>query len=147
MHRLRRRVHRVQVIGSVCLAAACVLLPYRLLALDFNPVVGDQGNAKAIDTTTGNIQAIDLGKNTPTVVAFNIINAALSLLAALCLGLLIYAGFLWVWARGNPEEVKKAKDIIIGTVLGLIVVLASLGITTFVFQTVAQISGASVSTT
>lgn len=108
----------------------------------FDPRDGDR---------TGLIQAsitdIDLGTNSPTLVALNLINAALSLLAAVCVGLLLYAGFLWVWARGREEEVKKAKDIIEGTVIGLVVVLAALGITQFVFTTVGDITGAEVVTT
>lgn len=113
-------------------------------ALSFNPITGDP--TKLINTTTGNIQTIALGQNPPTAVALDLINAGLSLLAALCVGLLLYAGFLWVWARGNEEEIKKAKDIIQGTVLGLIIVLASLGITKFVFTTIGQITGADVTT-
>lgn len=136
----RKRNLRSQLLGLMIVGV--LWLPQLSQALSFNPVQGQK--FPGINPTTGNIELVDLGKNEPTIVAYNIINAALSLLAALCLVLLIYAGFLWVWARGNQDEVKKAKDIIIGTVLGLIVVLASLGITTFVFQTVAKISGATV---
>lgn len=136
----RKRNWRSQLLGLMIVGV--LWLPQLGQALSFNPVEGQK--FQGITVTTGNIELVDLGKNEPTLVAYNIINAALSLLAALCLVLLIYAGFLWVWAKGNQDEVKKAKDIIIGTVLGLIVVLASLGITTFVFQTVAKISGATV---
>jgi len=115
----------------------------RAVSAYFNPAQDDP--TKLINPTTGSINAITLGRTTPTVVALNLINVALSLLAALCVALLLYAGFLWLWARGNAEEVKKAKDIIIGTVIGLVIVLASLGITQFVFTTIANITGAEVS--
>ena len=108
-------------------------------ALSFDPEEGDK-----TDKIKTSISAVTLGTNSPTLVALNLINAALSLLAAVCIGLLVYAGFLWVWARGNQEEVKKAKDIIQGTVIGLVIVLAALGITQFVFQTVGDITGATV---
>ncbi len=106
-------------------------------ALSFDPKEGDK-----TDKIKTSITDVTLGTNSPTLVALNLINAALSLLAAVCIGLLVYAGFLWVWARGNQEEVKKAKDIIQGTVIGLVIVLAALGITQFVFQTVGDITGA-----
>ncbi|EKD78659.1 MAG: hypothetical protein ACD_41C00303G0007 [uncultured bacterium] len=93
-----------------------------------------------------NLDDVYLGNEAPTAVALNLINAALSLLAAVCIGLLVYAGFLWVWARGNQDEVKKAKDMIQGTVIGLVIVLAALGITQFVFTTVGDITGATVNT-
>lgn len=117
-------------------------LPVVSRALSFNPAEGDPTGK--IDDATGNISTITLGQETPTVVALNLINVALSLLAALCVALLLYAGFLWLWARGNADEVKKAKDIIIGTIIGLVIVLASLGITRFVFTTVANITGVEV---
>lgn len=109
-------------------------------AIAFDPQTGD---------TTGliknSIDVISLGKTAPTLVAFQLINSALSLLAGLCVGLLIYAGFLWIWARGAEEEIKKAKDIILGTVIGLAITLSALGITYFVFQNIAVITGATVS--
>lgn len=121
-----------------------LFLPTLGSALSFNPAVGDPTGK--ISDTTGSTGALTLGTTAPTLVALNLINTALSLLAALCVALLLYAGFLWLWARGNTEEVKKAKDIIIGTVIGLVIVLASLGITQFVFTTVANITGATVTT-
>ena len=111
------------------------------LALFFDPQASDQTNL--IKTS---INEVTLGTASPTLVALNLMNAALSLLAAVCVGLLVYAGFLWVWARGNQEEVTKAKDIIQGTVIGLVIVLAALGITQFVFTTVGDITGATVTT-
>lgn len=121
-----------------------LLLPTLSRALAFNPAAGDPTGK--INQETGNTDVLALGQNTPTAVALDLINVALSLLAALCVALLLYAGFLWLWARGNTEEVQKAKDIIIGTVIGLVIVLASLGITRFVFITVANITGATVTT-
>lgn len=107
----------------------------------------DPGDSDTTGLITGDIDSVSLGVTSPTAVALGLINTALSLLAAVCVGLLLYAGFLWVWARGNQEEVTKAKDIIQGTVIGLIIVLAALGITQFVFTTVADITGATVTTT
>lgn len=121
-----------------------ILIPAVGQALYFDPK--DNDTTGLINDTTGDIDTISLGATQPTVVALGLINSALSLLAAVCVGLLLYAGFLWVWARGNQEEVKKAKDIIQGTVIGLIIVLAALGITQFVFTTVADITGATVDT-
>ena len=109
-------------------------------ALLFDPKDGDKTGLIQTSVEDG----ISLGRNSPTLVALNLMNAALSLLAAVCVGLLLYAGFLWVWARGNQEEVTKAKDIIQGTIIGLVIVLAALGITQFVFTTVADITGATI---
>jgi len=42
---------------------------------------------------------------------------------------MIYAGYLWMLARGNEQEVEKAKNIIIYAVIGLVVVLSAYAIT------------------
>ena len=44
------------------------------------------------------------------------------------LGIMIYAGFTWMMARGNEQEVERAKNIIIYAVIGLVVVLAAYAI-------------------
>lgn len=124
-----------------------VCVPVATFAVDFDPIQGDLtgllGNGGKVSLNND----LALGKVSPTIVAFNLVNAGLSLLAAVCVGLLLYAGFLWIWARGSEDEISKAKDIIRGTIVGLIIVLASLGITRFVFLTVADITGTQVNQT
>lgn len=125
------------IIGTV------LMLPSISQAVDFEPSVGDQ---------TGKItkvleQDLSLGTESPVTVVFDLINTALTLLGTVCVILIIYAGFLWVWARGNQEEVQRAKEILQGTIIGLLIVLAALGITRFVFTTVGDITGAEVQTT
>lgn len=38
---------------------------------------------------------------------------------------IIYAGFLFVVARGNPEELKKAKTTLYWTIIGALVLLGA----------------------
>lgn len=45
---------------------------------------------------------------------------------ALFMVLAIYAGWLWMSARGNDEQVKKAKDILLGAVIGITLVVGAL---------------------
>lgn len=115
---------------------------------DFDPAKSSlTGQPGLIDTTTGNLStALNLGTASPIYIAFSVVNAALSLMGAFSLILLVYAGFIWIWARGKEEEVTKAKDIIKGTIIGLIIVMASLGITNFIFVQIGNITGATVQT-
>lgn len=46
----------------------------------------------------------------------------LSFLALLALILIVYAGFRYIWSRGDEKEAEKAKNIILYTVIGLIVI-------------------------
>ena len=58
-----------------------------------------------------------------------VLNIATTFLGVIFLGLMIYAGYLWMLARGNEQEVEKAKNIIIYAVIGLVVVLSAYAIT------------------
>jgi TRAP-type C4-dicarboxylate transport system permease small subunit len=64
-----------------------------------------------------------------------IIALALSLIGVIFLGLLIYGGYIWMTARGNEQQVEKAKNIIINTIIGLVIVVAAYAITVFIGST------------
>ena len=57
--------------------------------------------------------------------------------------LMIYGGFLWMTARGNEQQVEKAKDLIISAVIGLIIIFAAYAITMYLGQIFGQTSGSS----
>jgi hypothetical protein len=48
----------------------------------------------------------------------------------------IYAGILWMTAAGSSEKTGKAKQIVVWSTLGVVVILASYMIVSFVFKTV-----------
>jgi len=51
----------------------------------------------------------------------------------------IYTGFLFVRAQGNPEELKTAKTAFMWTVIGALVILAASAISLLIQGTVEQI--------
>ena len=63
-----------------------------------------------------------------------IIYAFLSILGVVFIVLIIYAGFLWMTSAGSEEKVKKAKDIMLAAVIGLIIIFSAYVITVFVFD-------------
>lgn len=63
-----------------------------------------------------------------TGTAFSFITVIFFLLA-------VYAGILWMTARGNEDQADRAKKTIIGAVIGLVLVVAAYAITNFVFDT------------
>lgn len=68
------------------------------------------------------------------VVAGQIINTFLSLFGVLFLALMVYGGYLWMNARGNEQQVEKARSILTQAVIGLIIILASYSIAGFVVR-------------
>lgn len=93
------------------------------------------------EVDTGKIASgTQLGTQNPVYVASYVINAFLGILGLVFLILTIYGGFIWMKARGNEEEVTKAKHTIEAAVIGILIVLASYGISTYIFQVVYNIS-------
>lgn len=67
-----------------------------------------------------------------------IINAALSVLGVVLLVIVIYAGFLWMTAGGNKEQVQKAQKWILNAVIGLVILVSSFAISDFVIELLAK---------
>lgn len=60
----------------------------------------------------------------PRVIGF-LIKALLGLVGALFFALLVYAGFEWMTAMGDPTQVTNAKKIVYDAVVGLAVIVLS----------------------
>ena len=67
-----------------------------------------------------------------------LISAVLTFLGIIFLILIIYAGYLWMTARGNDQQVEKARNILKDSVIGLIIVTASYAIVLFVGFIIAK---------
>ena len=70
-----------------------------------------------------------------------IIKGLLSLLGIVFMAYIIYAGYLWMTARGNEEQLSKAKAIIRGSIIGIIIVLGAYAITQFVLTSLTTATG------
>ena len=76
-----------------------------------------------------NYSNIDIG-----YLVARIILIALGFLGLIFVILMIVAGFRWMTAAGNEEEVKKAQGIIRTAIIGLVIVLTSYAITFFIMN-------------
>ena len=113
-----------------------IIISVFLLSSTFN-IVQAQGLVKvgAVNNFTTNV-----GKSagfTPDTsigsVVAKIIQMALALLAIIFLTLMVTAGFKWMTAGGNEEEIKKAQGTIKSALIGLIIVLLAWAIVYFIF--------------
>jgi hypothetical protein len=71
-----------------------------------------------------------------------IIKVFLGLLGIIFLVLTIYAGFLWMTAGGDGKQVERAKKILINAVVGIVIVLFSYAITSFILNALLDATGA-----
>lgn len=67
-----------------------------------------------------------------------IIKAALTLVGVIFTFLIAWAGNMWLGARGNEDEIEKAKKIITGSAMGLIITLAAYTISNFAVNAVLE---------
>ncbi len=73
------------------------------------------------------------------LVVARIIRVALGLLGIIALVLIIYAGFLWMTAAGNEQQIDDAKKFLINTAIGLAIILSAYAIVSFI---ISQLTGA-----
>ncbi len=92
------------------------------------------GNLKNIGKAAGVNTEQDVGS-----MVGGIISAALSLVGVIFLALMVYAGFLWMTARGESDQITKAKNIVVSSLIGLGVVLSAYAITAFVTGSVGNL--------
>ncbi|MBI2050507.1 MAG: Ig-like domain-containing protein [Parcubacteria group bacterium] len=72
-------------------------------------------------------------------IAATIINVAFGFLGIVAVIVIMYAGYLWMTASGNEEQISRAKSILRNAVIGLVIILSSWAIAAFV---ISRLSGA-----
>lgn len=74
--------------------------------------------------------------NTFIALGVSLSNIILGLVGALTLAMFIYGGVMLLISGGNSEKISKGKDIILGSVVGLLIVFGSYTIISFVVNDV-----------
>ena len=70
-----------------------------------------------------------------------IIKSGLGLLGIVFIALIVYAGYLWMTARGEDKQVSKAKETITSAIIGLAITLGAYAITDFVVDSLISATG------
>lgn len=68
----------------------------------------------------------------PNSVLNGVLGMVYALAGIVCVLVIIVAGYFYVTSAGNLSQTKRAKDAIIGAVVGLVVVIMAFTITQFV---------------
>ena len=68
----------------------------------------------------------------PNLIA-RVIKIILGLVGIVSLVMFIYAGFLWLTAQGSMEKVKKGKDVMLYSVIGIVIVFSSYIVLNYLF--------------
>ncbi|RLC38968.1 hypothetical protein DRH27_00905, partial [Candidatus Falkowbacteria bacterium] len=82
----------------------------------------------------GDIGLSEAGESDLRVMIVNVVRFALGFLGIIAVVMIMYGGWLWMTASGQPERIEKAKRTLIAAVIGLIIILAAFAIVTFVIN-------------
>ncbi len=110
------------------IALVVISAPAQVLASVTKPSIGLDEAAKSAGAESGITR-------TPSISALigEILGAVLGLVGVVFLILVIYAGFLWMTARGNTEQVTKAKNLFSGAIIGLVIVVSAYYLVDYLF--------------
>lgn len=72
--------------------------------------------------------------SSPVVLINRAIKMLMAFIGSIALVLYIYSGFMWMTASGNAERVTKAKTTMVWTTLGVLMMLASYMLASFLFK-------------
>lgn len=67
-----------------------------------------------------------------------LIRGVMSVLGLIFLVLVVYAGYKWMLAHGEPGEVKEAQKLLLHSIIGLVITAAAYAITSFVINAVSS---------
>ena len=63
-----------------------------------------------------------------------LINVFASVMGFLAVGMIIYGGFMLLTAQGDPAKIKRGKDVVIYSIIGVILVMLAYAIVNFVMK-------------
>jgi len=86
-------------------------------------------------TTTG------LGTTDIRITIANIIRIMMGFLGVVALIIVLYGGFVYQTASGNPDRVSLAKKILLGGAIGLVITLSSFAITQYILNRLTEATG------
>lgn len=65
------------------------------------------------------------GVDSPQALIGKVINSVLGVVGSLALIMFIYGGLTWMTSAGSADKVKKGRDIIVWSIIGLFIIFSS----------------------
>ena len=114
-----------------------ILFLFGILFLNFSPVLA-QGTVCTGDACTTLKNPLGDAVNSPQLLIGKIITAIMGVVGSIALLMFIYGRLTWMTSSGSQEKVKKGRDIILWSSVGLVVIFMAYALTKFVITTIAQ---------
>jgi hypothetical protein len=128
------------------------LIAFAIIALLVAPIFvapvfaqsgGDTYGVEVVNTGLGG--SLGASDQDPRAIVGRFITLALGFLGLIAVGIILIGGFKWMTSGGNEEKTTEAKKLLGAGVIGLIIVLASWGLASWLITNVSgTVSGTSV---
>ena len=120
-----------------------VLAPVgQVMAVSVDDYWGGSTQRQYVNTNSG--LADGSAARDPRQIIVDVIKVILGFLGILAVVIILFAGFKWMTAGGNEENVAGAKKMLIAGIIGLVIILSSYALATFIIN---QIVGATTGAT
>lgn len=75
-----------------------------------------------------------LGAESVNELVGRVINSVMGIVGSLALLMFVYGGLIWMTSSGSQDKVKKGKDILLWSAVGLIVIFSAYALTKFIIN-------------
>lgn len=120
---------------AVILSLSAAVMAVGVNAAEENPGVGDRlgniGGSAGLTRPELNLVGADQSTLLPEYLG-RVVFGAMTLIGVIFFALMVYGGFLWLYAGGNDQRVEKAQAIIKMASIGFILTLFAGGVVQFV---------------
>lgn len=117
------------------ITAGCCILVLAVFLLATIAVHAADATTTGITSNTDAVgQGAGLAKTDVRIIVGNIIKAFIGLLGIIAICFVIYAGWLYMTAGGDPEKTKKAIAIMRDAAIGLAIIFSAYAITSYIFS-------------
>ncbi len=126
---MRKKIKSIIVIVSFVLL---MVLPYLVFAAATETATPLK-NLKTVGSESGPYST-ETSATSLAETAGLVVSLFLSLMGVIFVGLMVYAGYNWMIARGEEEKVTTAKDTIKRAIIGLVITIGAFAIWQFIFS-------------
>jgi len=135
---MKDNLKKIIILGSIVIvfALAIFVIPIQPVSAELNFWGGE------VDPNIGQSAFADFGNNDPRIIVGRLVQIFLALLGVIAVVLIIYGGWLYMSAQGEPDKIEKAKKLLANVAIGLLIILSAFAITTFFISRLLNATGA-----
>ena len=76
--------------------------------------------------------------NTPQALIGKVINAVLGIVGSVALLMFVFGGITWMTSAGSADKVKKGRDILVWSAIGLVIIFSAYGLVRVLIEGVTK---------